>query len=78
MRLLSFTLQIATLGPASCTFEQIETLFLAGVDVFRLNFSHGAHEEKAKVRGSTEAARSSTVRAVCYSDSDIFLCGSTV
>lgn len=29
--------------------EQIEALFLAGVDVFRLNFSHGAHDEKAKV-----------------------------
>ena len=42
--------QIATLGPASCTKDQIEALFLAGVDVFRLNFSHGAHEEKAKVR----------------------------
>lgn len=42
--------QIATLGPASRTFEQIEKLFLAGVDVFRLNFSHGAHEEKADVR----------------------------
>ncbi|CAN0488373.1 unnamed protein product, partial [Hapterophycus canaliculatus] len=41
--------QIATLGPASCTMEQIEALFLAGVDVFRLNFSHGAHDEKAKV-----------------------------
>eukprot|EP00904_Undaria_pinnatifida_P010330 jgi/Undpi1/6427/HiC_scaffold_20.g08908.m1 len=43
------TKQIATLGPASCTFEQIEALFLAGVDVFRLNFSHGAHEEKANL-----------------------------
>lgn len=43
--------QIATLGPASCTKDQIEALFLAGVDVFRLNFSHGAHEEKAKVCG---------------------------
>nr|AIT69999.1 pyruvate kinase [Colpomenia sinuosa] len=43
------TKQVATLGPASCTMEQIEALFLAGVDVFRLNFSHGAHEEKAKL-----------------------------
>nr|AIT69993.1 pyruvate kinase [Sargassum vachellianum] len=43
------TKQIATLGPASCTMEQIEALFLAGVDVFRLNFSHGAHDEKAKL-----------------------------
>ncbi len=36
---------VATLGPASNTKEKIEALFLAGVDVFRLNFSHGAHED---------------------------------
>ena len=35
---------VATLGPASSTPEQITELFLAGVDVFRMNFSHGAHE----------------------------------
>ncbi|CAN0037738.1 unnamed protein product, partial [Ectocarpus sp. 13 AM-2016] len=43
------TKQIATLGPASCTEEQIEALFLAGVDVFRLNFSHGDHDQKAEL-----------------------------
>ena len=36
---------IATLGPASSTPEEIERLFLAGADVFRLNFSHGTHED---------------------------------
>lgn len=36
---------IATLGPASSSAEMIEKLFLAGVDVFRLNFSHGSHED---------------------------------
>ena len=36
---------VATLGPASSSPEMIETLFLAGVDVFRLNFSHGKQEE---------------------------------
>jgi pyruvate kinase len=36
---------IATLGPASSTAPMIEKLFLAGVDVFRLNFSHGSHED---------------------------------
>lgn len=40
------TKQLATLGPASSNMEMIEKLFLAGVDVFRLNFSHGSHEEK--------------------------------
>ena len=34
------TKQVATLGPASSNFEMIEKLFLAGADVFRLNFSH--------------------------------------
>ena len=38
---------LATLGPASNTEEMIETLFLAGVDNFRLNFSHGTHEDHA-------------------------------
>ena len=35
----------ATLGPSSSSPEMIEKLFLAGVDVFRLNFSHGSHED---------------------------------
>ena len=34
---------VATLGPASSDFAMIEKLALAGVDVFRLNFSHGDH-----------------------------------
>ena len=36
---------VATLGPSSSTLEQIRALFEAGVDVFRLNFSHGTHRE---------------------------------
>lgn len=38
---------IATLGPASSTPEVIEKLYRAGADVFRLNFSHGSHEDHA-------------------------------
>ncbi len=34
---------LATLGPASNTKENIEALFQTGVDIFRLNFSHGDH-----------------------------------
>ena len=36
---------VATLGPASSSAEVIAALFQAGADVFRLNFSHGSHEE---------------------------------
>lgn len=39
---------IATLGPSSSSPEMIENLFLAGVDAFRLNFSHGSHEDHLK------------------------------
>jgi pyruvate kinase len=40
---------IATLGPASSSPEVIERLLTSGVDVFRLNFSHGKHEQHVKV-----------------------------
>jgi len=36
---------VATVGPASAGLERIRALFEAGVDVFRLNFSHGTHDE---------------------------------
>jgi len=39
---------VATLGPASADAEMIRTLFRAGVDVFRLNFSHGKQHEHAE------------------------------
>ena len=40
---------IATVGPACNTFEGIMSLVQAGVDVFRLNFSHGTHETHKEV-----------------------------
>lgn len=40
---------VATIGPASNTPELIEKLYLSGVDVFRLNFSHGEHADHEKV-----------------------------
>lgn len=36
---------ICTLGPSSNTYEKVKALALAGMDVARLNFSHGTHEE---------------------------------
>ena len=35
---------VATLGPASASPEMLEKLFIAGVDVFRINMSHTAHD----------------------------------
>jgi pyruvate kinase len=39
---------VATLGPASSSPEMIRSLFEAGADVFRLNFSHGTREDHKK------------------------------
>ena len=40
---------VATVGPACDTFDKLLDLVKAGVNVFRLNFSHGSHEDKAKI-----------------------------
>ncbi len=40
---------VATVGPASNTKEMLRSLVKEGVDVFRLNFSHGTHEDHLKV-----------------------------
>ena len=37
---------ICTLGPASDSEQVIRELMLAGINVARLNFSHGSHEEQ--------------------------------
>ena len=39
---------IATLGPSSSSPSMIHSLFMAGADIFRLNFSHGTHNEQRK------------------------------
>ena len=39
---------VATLGPASHTPEMVLALAKAGADVFRLNFSHGSHQDHAE------------------------------
>ncbi|MBI2900503.1 MAG: pyruvate kinase [Planctomycetes bacterium] len=42
---------VATLGPATASEEAIAALIGAGVDVFRLNFSHGTHEDHGAAIG---------------------------
>ncbi|MDR3155494.1 MAG: pyruvate kinase [Holosporaceae bacterium] len=63
MRRCRNTKIVATIGPASCSEENLEKLFKSGVDVFRLNFSHGGHEGHAKVY---EAIRSIGKKHSCY------------
>jgi len=40
---------VATVGPACDTYDKLLSLVRAGVNVFRLNFSHGSHEDKTKI-----------------------------
>lgn len=40
---------VATVGPASSAYDNLLALVKAGVDVFRLNFSHGSHEDHLEV-----------------------------
>src|SRR3984885_4810842 len=42
---------VATVGPACDTYEKLLDLVKAGVNVFRLNFSHGSHEDKSLIIG---------------------------
>ncbi|MGQ0664844.1 MAG: pyruvate kinase [Pseudomonadota bacterium] len=58
MRRQRSTKIVATLGPTSSTPERIEALFRAGVDVFRLNFSHGTHDD--------HRARIAVIRALSH------------
>ncbi|MEM6422987.1 MAG: pyruvate kinase, partial [Pseudomonadota bacterium] len=39
---------VATVGPATSSRESLRALFEAGVDVFRLNMSHGTHADQAE------------------------------
>jgi pyruvate kinase len=40
---------VATVGPSCDTYDKLLELVRAGVNVFRLNFSHGTHEDKLKI-----------------------------
>jgi pyruvate kinase len=53
---------VATIGPASAERRVIEALVTAGVDVFRLNFSHGSHDIH---RATLETIRSVAQQREC-------------
>ncbi len=63
---------VATVGPSSATDESIEALIKAGVDVFRLNFSHGTHEVHA---ASVERIRRISARLHSHTAILADLCG---
>ena len=53
---------VATLGPASRGVEKIRELAVAGADVFRVNFSHGAHAEHARAIRAVRQAEAAVGR----------------
>jgi len=55
---------VATVGPASAAPEKLRALFLAGVDTFRLNFSHGLQEDHAKVHAAIRALEKEVGRPI--------------
>ena len=55
---------VATLGPASSSPEMLEKLFLAGVDVFRINMSHTAHDLLRQLHGSIRAVEAKLNRPI--------------
>jgi pyruvate kinase len=53
---------VATLGPASRGPDTVKALAMAGVDVFRLNFSHGAHADHAAALDAVRRAEAAVDR----------------
>ena len=64
MRRHRFAKIIATLGPATSAPETIRALFAAGVDVFRLNFSHGDHDGHRRCFEAIREVESATGRPI--------------
>ena len=56
---------VATLGPASDTAETITERSRAGVDVFRLNYSHGSHEAQARLAEAYALIERLVERLIC-------------
>jgi pyruvate kinase len=55
---------VCTLGPATSSQEQVTALVESGMDVARLNFSHGKHEHHAAAYGLVREASDATGHAV--------------
>lgn len=55
---------VATIGPACRDYESLKRLALAGVDLFRLNFSHGTHEDHSEVWHTLQKVREELNRPI--------------
>lgn len=55
---------VATVGPSSSSPERLKALFLAGVDTFRLNFSHGVQDDHARVHAAIRALEQEVGRPI--------------
>ncbi|MGC8558064.1 MAG: pyruvate kinase [Nitrososphaeria archaeon] len=49
---------LATLGPATSSYDTIKSMIEEGADAFRINFSHGSHEEAGELINLTRRAES--------------------
>ena len=49
---------VATIGPACDSLERIRDLIKAGMNVARLNFSHGSHDDHRRLAGLVRRAAS--------------------
>jgi len=65
MRRLRNVKIVATLGPASSDYATIRALSEAGADVFRLNMSHGTHEDIAARHVIIRQVEADTGRPIC-------------
>ena len=55
---------VATVGPASSSPAMLKELFLAGVDTFRMNFSHGTQDDHARVHTAIRALEKDVDRPI--------------
>jgi pyruvate kinase len=56
---------VATVGPASNSKEMLRALIKEGVDVFRLNFSHGTHQDHLKVINNVRELNAELGTQIC-------------
>jgi pyruvate kinase len=56
---------VGTIGPASSTEETFRTMVRSGLDVARLNFSHGTHEQKAELIRMVRKVSAEEAKPIC-------------